>query len=350
MLTQFIAEHVVPAEPTEYILEGRRADRPRGVLVNALRKFGGSVVATSGKQRVIQQSEQTVGGFQVDLTSLSGIEAYNCSRSSALANTYFRAAGLPIPRGRSYGPKQYQDALEHFSRDRKPVAVKPSSTSRGIGITPDVRSEAQFQRSWETAATARTRLAGVPGSDRVIVEDHISGISIRAYVVGEELIAATARIPLFVVGDDLHSIVELAEAALPRRKANPLLAEISYDLDKILIDSQVSPLHVPSTGEIVLLSSRVGLPYGGLPVDVTDLICEELAGLAINAVWAIPGCPAAGVDIIAPSLESAEGAKVLQLDVEASLALHHFPWIGTPRPVAEQVAKTIIRRARLLLY
>ncbi|MCT1606091.1 hypothetical protein M3B43_01885 [Nesterenkonia massiliensis] len=346
ILTRFIAEHAASVEPTAYVLEGRYAQRPRGIFPAAFKRFGGSIAAVSGKQRVVIQNQQSVGGFQVNLTSLASVDGYEASRSATLAYEYFRAAQLPVPLGRAFSSRQYEAALEYFEQhNHAPLLVKPTHTTRGRGITPNVRTEQNLRTAWDNARAVYIR--GLGSTSQILLEEQLEGISIRAFVAGERVVAATARIPMFIVGDGKKTVEELAVRNVRLRRRNPFLTEYSLDVHQILQDSCVDPSHVPPRGEILVLSERVGMEYGGVTVDITDHLGSDLQKLAVGAAWAVPGIPVTAVDLVAPQLDSAEGAAVLQIDVEANLAVHHFPWIGQPRPVAEYVARAMIRRAHV---
>ncbi|GAA1812909.1 hypothetical protein [Nesterenkonia flava] len=345
VVTRFISEYAASEKPAEYVLKGRYAERPRGILISALKRFNGSVVAASGKQRVVMHRGQVAGGFQVNLTSLSGVEAYEASRSTTVAKAYFSSVGVPVPRGRSFSPRRFQEALEYLAGWKgAPLVLKPSTTTGGRGVVRGIRTAQDLEKAWEIASAVRVR--GLGGTNELILEEQIEGIDVRAFIAGERVVAATARIPLFAVGDGRRNLAQLTDRALRSRTGNPVLLENPISRDDILKANALDPSEVPAAGEVTLLSSRVGLQDGGLTVDVTDAMSPELRELAVRAAWSVPGCPVTGVDLLVPSLNSSEDAVVLQIDVEAPLAVHHFPWVGSTRPVAEAVARSIIRHGR----
>jgi D-alanine-D-alanine ligase-like ATP-grasp enzyme len=87
------------------------------------------------------------------------------------------------------------------------------------------------------------------------------------------------------------------------------------------------------------------LHVGGENVDVTHLAQPDLLRLAIDATRAIPGLNVAGVDLIAPSINSVEGAVVLEINDNANISVHHFPAYGMPQDVAGAIVDEMIAAA-----
>lgn len=84
-----------------------------------------------------------------------------------------------------------------------------------------------------------------------------------------------------------------------------------------------------------------------ITVDVTDTVAEEISALAVDALRAIPGLLAAGVNLQVNSLESTEGAVVIGINEAASILPHHYPQLGAGQPVADAIAEQILFTAAL---
>ena len=84
-----------------------------------------------------------------------------------------------------------------------------------------------------------------------------------------------------------------------------------------------------------------------LTVDVTSLVAEDVAQLAVDGLRAVPGLLAGAVNIRVESLDTAEGGVVIGIDETASIVPHHYPGLGPGRPVADAVAEHILFTAAL---
>lgn len=124
-----------------------------------------------------------------------------------------------------------------------------------------------------------------------------------------------------------------------------------------MLPFEVNPGKGPA-GELKLQAYCVGketisvlavLPEGERAViaDVTAHATEDLKDLAVDAMRAIPGLMAAGVNIQARALDTADGAFVVGIDETASIRLHHYPPLGPGQPVAEALAEQILFTAAL---
>ncbi|GAA4920338.1 hypothetical protein [Nesterenkonia rhizosphaerae] len=137
-----------------------------------------------------------------------------------------------------------------------------------------------------------------------------SGLQLRGFVVGRELASMLALIPPYEYDD-----------AVGGPEAVRLLDSTAAD-------------------------SGAGLPQV-IAADVTELVSEDISSLAVDAVRAVPGLFAAGVDLEVFSLDSLRSAVVLDVDESADLLPHHVPTLGPGRDVADAIAEQILISAAL---
>lgn len=83
----------------------------------------------------------------------------------------------------------------------------------------------------------------------------------------------------------------------------------------------------------------------GLAVDVFDAVSPEVLALAVDAVQAVPGIGAGAARLNLAELDSAAKASIEALVVDADIAAHERPDIGTDRGVSEAIAQQILERA-----
>jgi cyanophycin synthetase len=316
-------------ESTEHLKLIRRAARRRGLTVRKI-----------GKTTYFYDGRLPVGGMTSWVPTLVGRRALRISRSKDLTKQMLDAAGVPTPTGIAVGPDDFDVALAHVTAAAGPSVLKPVTGYGGAGITCGITGEVELRRAWEIA----TEAAGPDPS--FVLEQQIDGIDIRAYVVGRRVVAATTRLNAHVVGDGSRSLGELVDLKQRLRNENVFLAKRPIVVDSALLASNGHAMHdVPADGEVIVLNSIANQHVGGENVDVTDLVHPDLLRLATDATRAIPGLGLAGVDLMTPSIDSVDGAVVLEVNVQANIRVHHTPAYGTPRDVAGAIVDEMIATA-----
>ncbi len=276
------------------------------------------------------------------MTSLVAKNAILVCDSKVQTKQMLQAAGVPVPVGFALTPDQLDEGLVQL-RAMRTAVLKPSYGMRGRGITCAITSRADLETAWETATQALQ-----PRRDTTfLLEEQISGIDIRVFVVGTRAVAATTRVPFHVVGDGRLSISDLIEAKREQRLTVPYLAAHPPIVETALLERSGRTLDgIPADGEIVVLTSLANISVGGENVDVTDLVHPDLLDVAVAATRAVPGLHVAGVDLMARNLGTVKGAVVLELNAGANVDVHHCPTRGLPRDVAGAIVDEMISRSR----
>lgn len=340
---RFIAEYV---EPQYAQLRRWSSTLPHDQLMQrAARRKRMTIKKITDSNQLFFLSGVVVGGMDGIITSLVSHQARRISRSKAMTKRYLTAGQVPTPKGKAINPTDFARAVKYMKALGKQVAVKPSAGRTAQGITVNVTREPQLRAAWQDAMSARS--ATSDSRYLIVVEEYIPGLDVRTYVVGGEVVAAVARIPLYVVGDGVTSIGGLADRELARRASNEYLASRQPEVtDSFLAPVGVTRDSVPAHGELQLLTTIADTTRGGgLAVDVLDQLGDDLKELAVDGLWAIPGLGAAAVDLLAPELGSAEGAVVLEVNPYANIMQFHYPSYGEPRKVNDAVMDEILERA-----
>lgn len=243
--------------------------------------------------------------------------------------------GVPVPNGKKFSVDEYEKALKYVQEQDRKFVLKPVNLSQGRGITVNVDTNL-FHDSWTYCINAQIE-AGKK-NQHVLIEDFHEGFEIRALVIEGKFFCAMTRLPANVIGDGVSSIRSLIEKKNEQRMLNPHL----YDLP-IIVDSHGEKLlkrqgltldTIPSKEEIVVLHEKTNISSGGDNVDITDIVCDGLKEIAVQAVKAIPGLDTAGVDIITTSLDHSDDAVVIEVNTNANFGIHHYPMFGLPRDPA----------------
>ena len=280
------------------------------------------------KQRRIQAAE-------IDSTSAI---AESIAQDKQLTKRLLKAAGASVPTGRPVS--DVDDAWAAALEIGLPVVVKPQDGNQGKGVTVNIVTRDHLEIAFNAAKEFRKN---------IMVESYMPGHDFRMLVVGDKLIAAARRDSPFVVGDGIHTIVELVAQinADPRRgdgHATPLtrirIDEIAVARIAIQGFKQES---IPPKGQRVVLRNNANLSTGGTATDVTDDVHPDVAHSAIAAAQMI-GLDICGVDIVCDTvlkpLED-QGGGIVEVNAAPGLRMHTAPSFGKGRPVGEAVVAAL---------
>lgn len=266
------------------------------------------------------------------------------ANSKTVATTLLRAAGVAVPTGRTF--RDLDAALDYTRRIGFPVIAKPANGRKGQGATVAIGDEAQLRGAW--------RDAGGEQGTAVVVQRHLEGEEARILVLDGRVLGVVHCVPPRIVGDGRHTLGELVEQRNEVRRANPHLRTRLIELDRSRIDRLrrlgLGPDTVVDEGVEVVIDPKGALPTGGDSVVATDRVHPSVRKLALDAVAAVPGLRLAGVDLICADLSRPLGADdhgVLEVNSMPALGSHHFPRVGPPTDVAEQIVAAIVAEARL---
>ncbi|HLR80896.1 MAG TPA: acylphosphatase [Bacillota bacterium] len=242
-------------------------------------------------------------------------------------------AGVTNPGGNRFDAETDDETIVQFAKDLGfPVVLKPTFGSLGKGVVINIQDEDDFRNSLHYV---RCEL----GYQDVIVERFLEGVDVRIYVLGDNVLAATKRIPANVIGNGKSSIKQLIHEKNELRKRNPYLSakskqiHIDQELQTYIAKQNYTLDSIPSNNERVYLKGQSNISAGGDPIDVTDELTPEIKAVAINAVQAIPGLHQGGVDVLIHDNE----ARVIEINATADISMHIFPLEGKPRHVPEKI-------------
>lgn len=317
-------------------------------IISAAERRGLKSIEVAPKEFIFFDGKDPVGGISKMVTSLVSFQAVRVGASKPLSKRLFASAGIPVPKGRIFKRNADQDALEFFSQIDTQVVVKPSAGKSGNGITTGISNIKQFERGWTKAKKESTTTSSI------LVEQHVSGLDIRAMVVGERVIAAATRLPAFVQGNGRDSVEELTNTEIVKRSTNAYLKRMPLNIDYDWLHKQGIRINdVPSDGSIIFLNGTANLHQGGEQVDITNIIAPELKEIAVAAAQSVPGMTVAGIDMLVKSVSTATDAVVLEANTSANINVHHLPAYGKPVDVGGAIVDELIRqspRGRIAYY
>lgn len=264
-------------------------------------------------------------------TSLLGVETAGNKR---LTKNILEDAGIPVPKGTVV--RKLKSAVEDAEWIGYPVVIKPHDGHHGKGVTTNISNEKEVVEAFDRAKAI---------SDRVIVEQYLTGNDYRILVVDGKFVAAAKRVPASVTGDGRHTIAELIdienqnpdrgfghEKMMTRLRISPvtehLLAKSGYDMKTVLED-----------GELFLLELTANLSTGGSAEDVTDRVHTANRFMA-ERIAKIVGLDIAGIDVMAETLSKPAGkigGAVIEVNAAPGLRMHLAPAKGKRRNVARPI-------------
>ncbi|MGC0250353.1 hypothetical protein [Pseudactinotalea sp. Z1748] len=309
-------------------------------IVAAARERGLEVVRSGDLIHFLLDGEP-VGGMSRLTTSLASYFATQICASKHATRVVLERHGLPMARGATFAADGVSEGLAYLFRLGRDAVIKPSGGRAGRGISTGISNEEEFRQAWTKAKEATSR------RDRIVVEEQISGLDIRAFVVEDQVVAAASRVPAYVIGDGVSSITQLLAIKAERRSLNDYHGRTPIVVDHHYLRKMgMSGDSVPAEGAVVLLNNVGNIHQGGESVDVTSSMHPELKRIAVEAVRVVPGLRVAGVDLMVNAPQDPAGAIILELNANANLSIHHYPAYGQPNDVAAAIIDRMVHRAQ----
>lgn len=208
------------------------------------------------------------------------------------------------------------------------LVIKPADGIMGRNVHVGVTTREEFLDAfYDVAAFAR---------GRVLVEKYYDGVEHRCFIVNGRFVAATLRRPASVVGDGTSTVEQLVmEKNLLREPIhNPLT--LDSVARRLLSEQGLTSGSVPLAGLRVFLRRASNLHQGGDAIDATDSLPRSAIAVVESVARAIPGARSFGVDLLVPDNDGS-ASRVLELNTDPMVSMHHFPFEGHPRDVAGDI-------------
>ena len=251
-----------------------------------------------------------------------------------LTKALLKSCGVPVPEGELV---RSADAAWEAAKDiGVPVVLKPYDGNHGRGVSLNLMTENEVHAAY---ALAHRKGDGSP----VIVEKYITGNEHRLLVVGKKVVAAAAGETLWITGDGVSDIDQLADTQInidPRRGTGedfPLNALKPSESGEIILELEragLKPESVPAAGQKVLIQRN-----GNVQFDITDTVHPTVANAAALAARVV-GLDIAGVDMVledATKPISEQQGCVIEVNASPGLLAHIKPANGNGQPVGRAI-------------
>ncbi|HUV46616.1 MAG TPA: ATP-grasp domain-containing protein [Candidatus Bathyarchaeia archaeon] len=325
--SKFVSDKIgLKSQNTQLILD---AARKKGITVKVIsRRFCLLKLTYKGKSLFIKGS-----AFPVNSQSAGFI-----TNNKFLTKRVLRSHNIPTPKSWLVRtPKEAKRII--LKKNLFPCVLKPAKGAHGFKVFANIESQKELETVLPLVFTE-------PGKKNVLIEEFIKGKDYRLLVIGNKISAVMERVAAHVVGNGKTNILKL----IKKFNQNPLVGE-KYEMAmcKIRVNGEAKRslkkqghklTSIPKKGEIVFLAQNANISTGGIGKDVTDEVSGCLKRIAIRAAKAI-GIAITGVDIIYD--KASKQAYVLELNSCAAIDIHHYPVLGKPRNVANDIIEFLLK-------
>jgi cyanophycin synthetase len=255
---------------------------------------------------------------------------------------FLHTLGFPVPIGNVVVSRK--EALMVAEKIGYPVAVKPVSGHKGIGVTADVQNAEELDFAFDRAVDAIPETQPI----EIIVEKSVKGSDYRLLCVNGRFVAATERRPAAVVGDGYSTIAQLIEREnqTPQRSDSPTspLGKIQWDeaMERYLEEQGLSTQSVLEPGRTVYLRKVANLSSGGLSIDATRTVHPDNIILAQDIAQHFQ-LTCLGIDVVAQSLSRSwrfGDFGIIEINAAPGISMHLRPAVGDSVDVPSYILET----------
>lgn len=240
---------------------------------------------------------------------------------------------IPVAKGKVIN--NVIDLIKTAEKIGYPVVLKPRYGSKGKGVVVNITTKDELIKKYNSIKDK---------FDEIILEKYYEGNDYRVCVVDYNVVAASLRIPPYIVGDGKSNIKELIrrlnDDELRGYDHEKPLTKIHIDdeLINFLQDKDMSLNTILQKDEKIDLRNNANLSTGGMAIDCTNEISEENKKICIRAAKAI-GLDICGVDLKTTSLNDNlyENGIVMEVNAAPGIRMHLYPSKGKARDVGESI-------------
>ena len=320
-MAQQTAEQIAALAPDFIARPLVRAARRRGIPVRAL--VPGRRIWAYG------QGCRRVDFFEV-ATGRDSLTGTLLARNKSFTNQLIASLGFP---GTRFGlASDFATAAEIARAIGYPVVVKPIDGGKGLGVTADIRDEAELHTAVQAGLTAF--------SPTVLVEKHVIGDDHRIAVIGGRFAWAYQRRPAQIIGDGRRTARMLIDDENRTRDGAMVAAGF---LQPLVVDAEMLELlrragfgldAVPPAGQRIGLRTVANISAGGTLEEITTDVHPDNIAMA-EALARSFGLDAMGIDFITPDI-SRSWREIACAVIEVN---------GTPAISADNQAEVVLARS-----
>lgn len=270
-----------------------------------------------GKTEYVQQATRT------------GLVSYVSSiimENKHVSKLLLEENNFSVPKGSMY--TSAEEAIGNYERyNDKEIVIKPKSTNKGIGISifKPVRDRKTFEQAVERAFLE---------DSTILIEEFISGVEYRFFVLNGKCRDVLLRIPANVRGDGKHTIEELVNEKNkdPNRGyggRTPLEVIKIGEVEELTLSQQgFQSSSIPEKNEVVYLRENSNISTGGDSINFFDRMDDSYIKVA-EEITQVLDANVCGVDLIIPDYQTSSskgnpGYHFLEANANPGMYAHMF--------------------------
>ncbi|MCC9293693.1 cyanophycin synthetase [Clostridium sp. WLY-B-L2] len=269
--------------------------------------------------------------------------AVDIACNKMLTKEMLRNQCLPVAEGGEV--KSLEELSDLTAEIGYPIVLKPCFGNQGKGVFVNIKNKTEAVKAYKILAQK---------FDSIILEKCITGKDFRVCVVNGKVVAAAERIPPYVVGDGIKSIIQLIEdvnrdSMRGEGHEKPLTKiKIDDELKACILKSDYKLDSILPKNKKLLIRENGNLSTGGTAVDCTDLICKENINICERAADTI-GLDICGIDICCKDISESilkTGGAIIEINAAPGIRMHQYPCVGKKRNVARAIINMLFYRSR----
>ncbi|ATD55950.1 cyanophycin synthetase [Clostridium chauvoei] len=299
----------------------------RGLPVTKLGESGFYQIGYGKQGRIIEAS----------IAANTSCVAVDISCDKLLTKELLEIQNIPVARGEKiYNIVSLIKSAEEIGY---PLVIKPQYGNKGKGVILNIKNKYELINAYNKLSSEFKNL---------MLEEYHKGNDYRVCVINYEVVAASRRIPPFIIGDGIKTIENLIDdlnsSPLRGEDHEKPLTKVKIDrgLEEYLNEQGVGLYTILPKGLKIKLRENANLSTGGDSVDCTDIICKENKELCIRAAKAI-GLDICGIDICTEdiAIPIKDNGIVMEVNAAPGLRMHSYPSKGEKRCVGDAIVNML---------
>lgn len=278
--------------------------------------------------------------------NLNYISAVRITKNKALTSYFLDLFGYNVPKYtmvysdekcKKYGLKDNLAKGKEFAKVLGyPLVIKVNDSSKGQGIYKVYEEKELVEKARDILFQTNT----------FQIQKYYDYNDYRIVVLGNKIISAYQRVPLYVVGDGVNTIrllLEQKQEEFIEAGRDTIINVYDKDIENNLIKLGYNLESILSNGERCELRFISNLSAGGESIELTDKIHKDYAKLGIKIAQDL-NLHLCGIDIMCPDI-SKKRENYIILEVNSSPGLDNYVYSGKKQ---ELYVKELYRK--VILY